>query len=82
MATHHLQHAPSAQHVIVMDAGRILAQGPPDHVPSVWPALDRAWHPEDSKIIPGTADGVDKAKRRWNMLRLVNRSMFQNWYFN
>jgi len=80
MATHHLQHAASAQHVIVMDGGRILAQGPPDQVASVWPELDRAWHPEDSKIIPGAADGAAKAKHRWNMLRLVTRTgyVFKN----
>ena len=80
MATHHLQHAASAQHVIVMDGGRILAQGPPDQVASVWPELDRAWHPEDSKIIPCAADGAAKAKHRWNMLRLVTRTgyVFKN----
>jgi ABC-type multidrug transport system ATPase subunit len=71
MTTHHMEYALQADHVIVLDSGNILIQGPPEKVASVWPELlnQPSQSAEDSSSLSkGTA------KDRWNMLRLVTKT--------
>ena len=70
MATHHMEYARSADHVVVMDAGRILFQGPPDQVAVEWPELVR---PEPTTR-SCTSSPAQSARERWNMLRLVTKT--------
>uniref|UniRef100_A0A0N8CA55 ATP-binding cassette sub-family C member n=1 Tax=Daphnia magna TaxID=35525 RepID=A0A0N8CA55_9CRUS len=71
MATHHMEYALQADHVVVMDSGNILVQGPPEKVASVWPELlnhSSQSAQDSSSLSKGTA------KDRWNMLRLVTKT--------
>lgn len=75
MATHQMDLAQSADHLIVMEAGRIIVQGTPDQVATAWPDLT-APQPhlaeEDVEALP--MSGTSRAKDRWNMLRLVTKT--------
>lgn len=70
MATHHMEYALQADHVIVLDSGNIFVQGPPEKVASVWPELlnQSSQSDQDSSLSKGNA------KDRWNMLRLVTKT--------
>lgn len=69
MATHHMEYALQADHVIVLESGSILIQGPPDQVTSAWPELlDRSSQTAQDQ------SSFSKAKDRWNMLRLVTKT--------
>lgn len=71
MATHHMEYALQANHVVVMDSGKILVQGPPEKVASIWPELlsnSSQYSQNSSSLTKGTA------KDRWNMLRLVTKT--------
>ena len=70
MATHHMEYALQADHVVVMDSGTILVQGTPEKVASVWPEL------LSHSSQPGQDAGgiLSRAKDRWNMLRLVTKT--------
>lgn len=65
MTTNQLEFARLADHVIVMDCGRVLVQGSAEYVAAHWPEL-RAHPPE--------AGHPSKAKDRWNKLRLVTKT--------
>lgn len=65
MTTNQLEYARLADHVVVVESGKILAQGSPDYVASQWPEL-RIQQPES--LHPS------KAKDRWNKLRLVTKA--------
>ena len=71
MATHHMEYALQADHVIVLDSGNILVQGSPEKVATVWPELlnqSNQSAQDSSSLSKGTA------KDRWNMLRLVTKT--------
>lgn len=70
MATHHMEYARSADHVVVMDNGRVLVQGSPDQVAIVWPELVRIEPTSRSN----TSSPAQSAKDRWNMLRIITKT--------
>ena len=66
--------------VIVMENGRIVAQGTPSHVASVWPDLSQSGQKHASaeaglcsEELSGTSS-ESQAKNHWNKLRLVTKS--------
>ena len=76
MATHQMDLAQLADHLIVMDAGRILVQGTPDQVAAAWPDLT-APQPQmaaEDADVAAPVSGTSRAKDRWNMLRLVTKT--------
>lgn len=60
-----------------MDNGRIVAQGTPSHVASVWPELNQTSQndPEvETEPGPNRTAGESQAKNHWNKLRLVTKT--------
>lgn len=74
LATHHMEYAMQADHVVVMDSGTILVQGSPEKVASVWPELLNQHSSHSSSEQEDASNLLSKAKDRWNMLRLVTKT--------
>ena len=59
-----------------MDNGRIVVQGTPGHVSSIWPELNQTSqnHPEVDEVESNRPAGKSTAMNHWNKLRLVTKT--------